>query len=1411
MAKKGSDFEILAIDFLDKIFTELNYSVVRKRIQISGTQDGFDNLVEIVDGKYRSYNIYCECKDYTTELNYTNAFIKIPQLYTTHNDIDLMLFISPKRDFSNIFEETRNKPFLEILSNKDFKITFLSPETLVNEYFSLYPDIYKKTYSVNAPELSKDDRAMLLGKFDRFIFSSKNLNKIIVDERDRKKFIGKIKKPDFYIERTIRDSQNRKYFYEEKTNIDTLEKAIEQTNLGIVLLGNPGYGKSYELSRFAIDLWQNRDQTNLIPVFYVLKNFSSDSSIESLLPSNYKFIHNIVLILDGVDEIENIIDFSNKLRNFIAQNSEYIDNSKMKFLISCRTNVYKKFIKNISNFDINFLNEINLPSALSFLRKKFDLKITEHKDFDIQQHRELLENPFYLELIGSNFQKEKVLLTNKAVLIDKYVDSRLEDDRKNKYQNDINFDTDKTISYTQRAAFALEAMQKPFLTSLEIKKVIKLDVKEFSKNPFIEENLDGSWSFVKKNIQEYFVARLLQDLSFNEIISFITIDKNTNKVHPTWYNVLTFMLNLELDKTKHDALVDCLLNNDFEILFNADSNRISKDIRTKVLQDFFIKKCVNETLWINDAKRIASFSQTDSNINYLIRKLKDTKIHRRARVSAVTLISHMEIGNDFHDELKKLILDILKEEKSNSEEDVYLKQEVISLSKSLNLNNDIDFFNQIIRLMSDNDAKEIVSAIVTSVPTKSVETNIHYFLDILDKAIGNKQWKTKSKYNSIYSRKESLFDLFKRIETPEILLIIYSFCIQRYKFPINERLIKDFSKHIELIFKGKTEHYETLTGIISDAVINNKIRYYEDDSILGIINSCKIGHQIFKIVLNKIQGNSFSKHFLSFLVKESNFHEIIDMYNRNILNDDFIREFRNVLSHRSMDLSIRFEQMVESKTTYRFKEKITIEEALENKKFWKSHNQKNFDVLFDIDEITNQIVKLYNYYNVENLNFKKINEIDDDYWGNLELQKLVYSNVKSLFYEFFRDYYPENKNLNINVVHDAIISMQNNIVHHIVSKIPTENGDVNISESQVAFLEAWCMSKTNEANIYFKNHLFVKQSWNPQKYILCEDIYKIQQHYNFNLDDELLLNMLWFNHKANGINIDYMNTHIRIEKINQRILDNLKKGIPNKLSFLNHIRYCIENNVQFEHLNIDVKGKIYTLIEKDTYYANNLIELCFSEDINTLIEFLNYDGKTDNYAIFLNNIMDLLIKKGEGKIADAFIIKNYSNLIKENIYTEIDLIKKLITLNNPTVFNRLLILYNNQLKKSISEVYEFRDSESSKYTNNTALKDLFKIIELCLIHPNIKNVSGRFDDPLRFSCETIVNICKTNTINTTIDAISIIESLEQIIIKSKNVDLFYFYKLKNDLQEIYLAHKSKPYQFNEVLKVLDNYKYLFIV
>lgn len=1416
MSKKGGDFEIIAIDFLEKIFNEINYTVVRKRPQNSGSQDGYDNLIEIVDEKFKANYIYSECKDYTTELNYTDAIIKLPQLSSTHEKIDLALFISPKRNFTNIFEETRNKPFLESLANSQFKVAFLSPETYVQDYLSLYPELYKKVYLTDSPILNNSERLEILQRFEKFIFSDKNLSKIIIDESDKENFIGKLENNDFHIERTVRNSQNRELFYFDEHEKNSLENVIKKTDSGLVLLGNPGYGKSCELKQLAVDLWTKRNEGNWIPTFHILKYFSSDSNIEVLLPKNYKLIHNLIVILDGIDEIENIIDFSNKLRNFISENNEYIKASNMKFLISCRTNVYKKYIKNINNFETWYLNGVEYRTSIQFLHKKFNLDINEHKNFDAYKHRELLENPFYLDLIGKYYHAKNILLTNKAQLIDEYVGLRLIDDKVNKYQTDVNFDVDKIVSYTQKAAFALEAMQKPSMTSSEIKRVINVEEREFSKNPFLEENLDVSWSFVHKNIQEYFVAKLLQNLSFEDLINFVRIDSSTNKIHPTWHNVITFLLNLDLSVDECNKLIEWLLNNDLELLFNADTNRISDETKCKVLEDFFVKNCEEETLWINDPKQVANFAQNEQNIKYLISKMQNGILHRRARMSAIKILSNMEVGKDYYSELKQAIINIINEDNFTDENYLYLKQDAIMLTENIGLNQDTLFFNQLISLVKDRENKEIISSIINCVPDKSIEDNIDYFLEILDKSIGNKNWKLAANYNSITSTKENIFNLFRRMDNPIILLKIYSFLIERHKnYEIRENLIKDFLSYLKDVFKTKSDYHKDLIEMISNAVIEDKIRYFEDDLLLEIVKSCKIESQIFTLVLNCIDGNSSAKHFLAEITTEECFQEILDRYNSNFINDEFIQQFRNVLSNKDFKLSKMFEVFIESATKIEFVEKITIEELEERKGFWQSRDQNNFDTLFNTEKIVNQISRIYAFLGKNELSYQDIDGLYFKYYENFDLQKEVTENSKRILNEILSDNYSNGEKLNIVDLQKEVENSKFYIMIDILNSLPDEKKEkkISISEEQKKYIENWCTENTEVAKDNYINHISIKESWNSNKYLLFEGIYKFQKIFKFNLDETLLLDMIWFNKTEQGIIIEYMEGIVSREKINERILINLKNGKLSPSGYCNHLKYCVENKIDFNPLNLDLKNKIYEFLNSDHYYyATELLEIFFSNDSKTLIEFLNYNPSvtTERKKSILDNIFSILLKNNHDEIVKEFIKSNYEKLISEKTYQEIEIIRKLVSLNCDGIFDNFYSLVKIRIKNSEKGELDFRDYDWQKYSKKTALNKLVDLFELCLSTPNIDELFGKFYHPIRISSETIINICKSNNEEVCIDAMRLLQKIDIEKIKELDGELFYYHKLQNDIQEIYYSHKSKPFPFTEVLKVLDQNKHLFI-
>lgn len=1183
-------------------------------------------------------------------------------------------------------------------------------------------------------------------------------------------------------------------------------------------MGNPGYGKTSELKQLAAELWNTRETTNIIPFFKTLKNFTLSSQIKDFLPPNFKLIPRLAIIFDGVDEIENITDFGSKLRNFISENKGSFENKSLSLIISCRTNIYKKYIKNINDLDIYFLNEVSISSGIEFLKTKYDLDLENHRNFEYSKNREILENPFYLDLIGSYYKIHKVLLTNKALLIKEFVDLRLNDDRMNKFSNDIVFDKDRILSYTKKIAFALEAMQKPFLTADEIKRTAQVDEISLAKNSFLEENLADNWSFVHKNIQEYFVASILSDLDFDEIIEIIKIDAETNKVHPTWHNVVTFLLNLIFSRRSlFDALIDWLLDNDFELLFNADSDRITNKIKSKVLQNFFTKNCIEDNLWINDLKSIALFSECEANIEFIISEISSTDRHRRARMSALKLLSYMNVPPVYFEQIKTVVLEIIKENNSAEENYVYVVEDAIMLTKSLGLNEDSVFFNQIIDLLQNRDEKEIIRAILSSVPVTSTIDNIDYFLEILDKTIGMKKWNSIAKYGSIVSTKDNIFSLFTKIENGAVLLKIYECCIDRQKnHSFKESLIKEFSAHLKDFFRLNRQFHPDLIKIISNAVIDDKANHYDDDLLLDVAEACSIETPLFDIIIESVHGNNVDRHFLAAIINEDNFEKILQKYSSGSLNDEFLHQFRNVLSHRDFDLSKQIESYIESRSSYIFQEKCSKEELNVRTEHWQTKEQKDFDVLFDNNEITDQISKLFEYLDKTELSFEDLDKFYHKYYNDFELQKTVTGNAKQLLYEILRDNYSEGEKLKKADVYKEILEAESNIMQDILNSLTKDEKSkkIEISDEQKQFIKDWCDENTPLVKEYYSNHLFIGEDEHSYEYYVFEAIYKFQKFFHFNLDPELLLNMLWLNNFEKGIKTEYLEGIVDIVKVNERIKYNLLHAQLSAPNFCNHLKYCMANQIDIEKLNIDLKSKIYAFLEAGRYYyAGEILENFFSRDLETLKELLNYNlqnNRETNRSLY-DSILSLLTKADRQDIARDFLINKSPSLLHDNIYTEKEIARNLIGLNYEDGFAK----YNEIIKKQITDnktgEFAFRNQEWLNFTHSSALEVLVSTFDLCLSAPKTEDLFGDHYSPLRVCFETISNICKANDEATCIKALKLLNNIDTGTLKAKNVDLFYLNKLKSDVHELLYSHKSKPYKIREVLRILDDNKYWFIL
>nr|WP_294675601.1 hypothetical protein [uncultured Fluviicola sp.] len=457
-----------------------------------------------------------------------------------------------------------------------------------------------------------------------------------------KLFIDTDKKESIDLNRTFENFESDDlYFSFEEKNFNIHE--IINKNTGIAIIGNPGSGKSTEILNLAYSLWEDHSN-DLIPVFRKMNNFTSSDSIHDYL--NFDLISefsNLMFILDGIDEIVEVNDFISKLQTFIREHN--LRNRNYKYLISCRSNIFNDFSSQLNGLETYKLSELKLNQSQKLLESLTQSNFDLEELYLYSQNNIFLKNPFQLKIVANYYNNQGYLETNTAKLWDMYVTDRLENDKSDKFQK-------KTVSIAilkknlKKTALTHELMQKSSFDEESLLKIIDSNHKElanFIHSALIECNpARKAYFFEHKNIQEYFSAKVLEGLPFDLIKEIICI-KETNSIHPSYTNTVTFLLNLTpLENSNYREFIEWITSHNPELLFKADSDRIS-ELKETVFQNFFNRTCIETTIWIGQMSNIsnsdiAQFADHLKNYEYLLKYIIDPSVHFRVRISALEII-----------------------------------------------------------------------------------------------------------------------------------------------------------------------------------------------------------------------------------------------------------------------------------------------------------------------------------------------------------------------------------------------------------------------------------------------------------------------------------------------------------------------------------------------------------------------------------------------------------------------------------------------------------------------------------------------------------------------------------------------------------------------------------------------------
>jgi len=184
--KDGADLEKCTLEFFKKLFEELGYYVVSARRQWAGTQNGFDVKIVFLDEDDNEWQLFFECKDYDTTLDWGHILQKVLELEASSYNASGFIALSPKKDISNIDDhvEARLRQLVK------FPVRYWTPSDDIKEIFSLDPVVYKRIYGQEYPNHS--DREVickrLKSRIDGILKEKKLLrlvNRIEIKETDQ--------------------------------------------------------------------------------------------------------------------------------------------------------------------------------------------------------------------------------------------------------------------------------------------------------------------------------------------------------------------------------------------------------------------------------------------------------------------------------------------------------------------------------------------------------------------------------------------------------------------------------------------------------------------------------------------------------------------------------------------------------------------------------------------------------------------------------------------------------------------------------------------------------------------------------------------------------------------------------------------------------------------------------------------------------------------------------------------------------------------------------------------------------------------------------------------------------------------------------------------------------------------------
>lgn len=1122
----------------------------------------------------------------------------------------------------------------------------------------------------------------------------------------------------------------------------TLEQFLQEKKR-IVLLGNAGIGKTTELKYLFDSLWDKRKEQRNFPFFITLKNFRETSTFEDLIPlKEWKELPIITFILDGLDEIANIQDFISELELFLNNSKKYTIN----VVISCRTNIYEKYIAKIDNFEYVFLEELSEFQINNLFEKENGIPLPLN---ELNRFRSFLENPFNLNLFCDYYMEHKKFPNSQLEIWNIFIQKELNLLNKEKFKKRESINIPHIEYCLEKVAIVNELMQQSFILESDLYNLLGRDNEIFEEVSFIEKTPNSNiFTFRHKNYQEFFAAKYLANKNGENILSFIKINSEINKTKPSLFNTIGFLLNI-LQKDKFKNIKNWLLNNEPEILFLVEKDKLNVEQKNDIFEKYFTNIAIEKKHWFAGVQPFSMNKMAEfANIDFLISVI-NKNIHFRTTISALNVLAFTECSDENNSKIKDTLKKIIFSN-DQIQESLQIKSEALRTFREKEFYKDISFFKEITTYFKDNYSQEVHHLIITILHKLE---NIDNYFDILKNSL-YKLYKIDTNRevdNVIRGTKEYFAQIALKIQNRdnfrEILKIIID---DNFDVKISEFYTQNFK---EMFIK------KILSFIIPDENIPSIIDVFmqlDDCQLSNLYNP----NNIFPTLISEMSDqkiNVFKYIIDKYGVTENNYM-IIPLFNDEKCIDYLVEEYREKSIEISDDIlaNIRFHySRYEYKLALYFQQKFSLighiftnllptEEENKKKEYeYIKASQENFDILFDKEKIKQGIAKIFEDNNIAEISIDIVHKLEYKSYENNSYFS-IRNSLYSLIFEVLDGDETKTKK-------EIISKLENEyyILYQIKSMIKDKYSPFDIKDDHINYIKEACLSLEN--NFDYDNIISFddKNYYSPiyPNYNILKILYFFDKKYEVNYSQKFYLETLRYCNIIGEMedNIYFIENKLDKSNFRDKIIYNINHIKMDYGSFREHVRYVIKHKIEEcypkieeaildddpsilkEYIEVLPKERTESFLRNcctdiNTYLFWEAIDSCMKEDIN--IDFILDKAKrylNSNKTEFIANALSVLFYCNDPKALEFYIthlrdLKNKSIDLRDDYKINNKAILKYTNLSNIELLKEIFhIIYDEKLKENTFAYYNTKQDFQSlliSFSNedferiNNLLKDI---------------------------------------------------------------------------------------------------------